>query len=74
MPSGEGLPQIMPAEIKYPGTLQCIAPGLGIDLHDGLALVGAHMRRVIALALLQHIERRLVERDRMWPAILVIGA
>lgn len=49
MPGCEGMPQIVPSEIKYPGTLQCIAPGLGVDLHDGIALVGEHMRRVIAL-------------------------
>tara|TARA_R110001599_G_scaffold292550_1_gene496245 strand:- start:41 stop:265 length:225 start_codon:yes stop_codon:yes gene_type:complete len=74
MPGGESVPQIMPAEIEDPGTSQRIAPGLGIDLHDGLTLLGKDMGRMIALAFLLHVNRRLLGRNRMRPAILVFGS
>ncbi len=60
VPCRKSVPQIMPTEIENPSTLQRIAPGLGIDLHNGLALVGENVRRVVSLAFFQHIDRRLV--------------
>lgn len=73
MPGSESVPQIVPAEIEYACTLQRVAPALGIDLHDWLALAGESMRRVIALALSQRNARRLIARPRVRPAVLVVG-
>lgn len=73
VPGCKRMPQVIPAEAVNTRQLQCLAPGLGIDLQDGIAFVGKHMHRVIALALFQHIERGLVERYRVWAAVRVFG-
>ena len=65
--------QIMPAKIMNPRPQQRIAPSLGIDLNDWISLMGEHMVWVIALPLLQHIHRSLIQRHRMRPAVFVIA-
>lgn len=73
VPGGIGVPQVMPPEILNPGSLQRIAPSLGVDLDDRIAVVSENMGRVIALPPLQHIYCGVIERYRMRLTVFVIG-
>lgn len=61
MPSGKGVTQVMPAKILNPGPLQRIAPSLGVDLDDWMAIIGKNVHRVIALTLHQHFHGGLIQ-------------
>jgi len=73
MPSSKGVPQAMPSEIMNFSPQQRIAPNLGVDLDDWIALVNENMGRVIALPPRQHIHGRQIERHRVQPAVFLIG-
>jgi hypothetical protein len=61
----------MPPEILNPSPLQRIAPSLGVDLGDRIAL-SKNMGQVIDLPPLQHFHCSLVEWRRVRPAVFVI--
>jgi len=50
-------------------TLPRIAPSLGVDLDDRISLIGKHMRWVIALPPFQNVQRGLIQRRRVRPAV-----
>ena len=52
---------------------QRIAPSLSVELDDGVSLKGEHMAWVVALPPLQHIQRSLIQRHRMRPAVFVVA-
>ena len=70
MPSGEGMPEAIPAEITDSCPQQRIAPSLRIDLDDWIALISENMSRVIAVPPLQYLQSCFIERHRMRPAVL----
>ena len=71
--SCEGMPQVMPAEIVNLGSYQRIAPCLGVDLHNWIALVGEYMGWVIALPTFQHLQCSLAQRNGVRSAVFVVG-
>lgn len=72
MPSGEGMPQIMPAEILDSSPLQCVVPCLHVHLHHGIALVGENVGQAIPLPPFQYIHGHLIQLHRMRAAALVL--
>src|SRR5574344_859520 len=72
VPCGKGVPQVMPAEIVNSCTLERSPPSLGIDLNNGVALIGKNMGWMVTFALFQHLHGRFIERYRMRLAILVL--
>ena len=73
MPSGKGMPQVMPPKILNLCPLQRIAPSLGVDLDDWISFVSKNMGEVISLQPVQHFHSSLIERYKMRPPVLVIG-
>jgi hypothetical protein len=60
MPSGKGMPQIMPPKIQNSGTLQRIAPCLGIHLDHWLTVIGKNVGLVSPLHPLQDFHGGLI--------------
>ena len=73
MPCGKRMPQVVPPKIMNSSPRQGITSCLGVDLDDGISLIGEHMAWVVALSPLQHIFRRLIQRHRMRPAVFVLA-
>jgi len=71
MPSGKGVPQIMPAEILDTCPIWRLVPCLGIDLDNRLAVIGKKVGVVVTSHPLHNIHGSLIKRHGVVATVLV---